>query len=46
LGRKRGLKASLNDSASTLPLSSAQFDALVLGLAWQLVGEAGIIRVI
>ena len=35
-----------NDAASTLPLSRAQFDALVLGLPWQLVGEAGIIRVI
>ena len=35
-----------NDAASTLALSGAQFDALVLGLPWQLVGEAGIIRVI
>ena len=35
-----------NDAASTLALSRAQFDALVLGLPWQLVGDAGIIRVI
>ena len=35
-----------SDAASTLPLSRAQFDALVLGLPWQRVGEAGIIRVI
>ena len=35
-----------NDTAGTLVLSGAQFDALVLGLPWQLVGEAGIIRVI
>jgi transposase len=27
-------------------LSRAQFDALVLGLPWQRMGEAGIIRVI
>jgi transposase len=31
---------------STLQLSRAQFDALVLGLPWQRLGEAGIIRVI
>jgi transposase len=30
----------------TLALSRAQFDALVLGLPWQRIGEAGIIRVI
>ena len=35
-----------SDATSTLPLSRAQFDALVLGLPWQRVGEAGIIRVI
>ena len=35
-----------SDAASTLLLSRAQFDALVLGLPWQRVGEAGIIRVI
>ena len=35
-----------NDAASTVALSRAQFDALVPGLPWQLVGEAGIIRVI
>jgi transposase len=30
----------------TLELSKAQLDALVLGLPWQRIGEAGIIRVI
>jgi hypothetical protein len=35
-----------DDAASTMSLSRVQFDALVLGLPWQLVGEAGIIRVI
>jgi len=35
-----------SDAASTLPLSRAQFDALVLGLPWQRIGEAGIIRVL
>ena len=30
----------------TLGLSAAQLDALVLGLPWQRLGEAGIIRVI
>lgn len=31
---------------STLSLTRAQLDALVLGLPWQRLGEAGIIRVI
>ena len=31
---------------STLQLSRIQFDALVLGLPWHRLGEAGIIRVI
>jgi transposase len=31
---------------STLQLTRTQFDALVLGLPWQRLGEAGIIRVI
>jgi len=35
-----------NDAATTASLSRAQFDALVLGLPWQRVGEAGIIRVL
>ena len=35
-----------NGAASTLTLSGAQFDALVLGLPWQRVGEAGILCVI
>ena len=34
------------EGASTLSLTRAQFDALVLGLPWQRLGEAGIIRVI
>ena len=34
------------DGASALSLSRTQFDALVLGLPWQRLGEAGIIRVI
>ncbi len=33
-------------SENTLSLSRPQFDALVLGLPWQRLGEAGIIRVI
>ncbi len=34
------------DGTNTLSLSRTQFDALVLGLPWQRLGEAGIIRVI
>jgi transposase len=34
------------DVAATASLSRAQFDALVLGLPWQRVGEAGVIRVL
>ena len=34
------------DAALTASLSRAQLDALVLGLPWQRVGEAGIIRVL
>ena len=34
------------DAATTASLSRAQLDALVLGLPWQRVGEAGIIRVL
>jgi len=30
----------------TLQLTKPQFDALVLGLPWQRIGDAGIIRVI
>jgi transposase len=36
----------LVDSASTQSLTRAQLDALVLGLPWQRLGEAGIIRTI
>lgn len=32
--------------AVTAKLTRAQFDALVLGLPWQRVGEAGVIRVL
>ena len=35
-----------SDAATTLALTRAQVDALVLGLPWQRLGEAGIIRVI
>jgi hypothetical protein len=42
----RRASARHNDAVSTLQLSGPQFDALGLGLPWQLVGEAGIIRVI
>ena len=34
------------NGAPTMTVSRAQFDALVLGLPWQRVGEAGIIRVL
>jgi transposase len=34
------------DTAATASLSRAQLDALVLGLPWQRVGEAGVIRVL
>ena len=34
------------DGAATLALTKPQLDALVLGLPWQRVGEAGIIRVL
>ena len=33
-------------AAATVALTRPQFDALVLGLPWQRVGEAGIIRVL
>ena len=34
------------DGAAAVSLSRAQFDALALGLPWQRVGEAGVIRVV
>jgi len=34
------------DAGTTLSLNQAQFDALVLGLPWQRIGEAGIIRIL
>jgi transposase len=34
------------DSGATLDLTRTQFDALVLGLPWQRMGEAGVIRVL
>jgi transposase len=34
------------DAGATLTLSRAQFDALVLGLPWQRIGEAGVITVL
>ena len=33
-------------SDATVTLSRAQFDALVLGLPWQRIGEAGVISVV
>jgi transposase len=36
----------LGSAAGQLSLSRAQLDALVLGLPWQRMGEAGIIRVV
>jgi len=34
------------DAAPTLALTRAQLDALVLGLPWQRIGEAGVITVL
>lgn len=34
------------DTAATATLSRAQFDALVLGLPWQRIGDTGVIRVL
>lgn len=34
------------DAAPTLTLTRTQFDALVLGLPWQRIGEAGVIAVL
>ena len=34
------------DAAGTLALTRAQLDALVLGLPWQRIGEAGVITVL
>ena len=34
------------DSGNTLSLTRRQFDALVLGLPWQRIGEAGVICVL
>jgi len=34
------------EGAGTLTLTRAQFDALVLGLPWQRVGDAGVITVL
>ena len=35
-----------SESGTTLSITRAQFDALVLGLPWQRVGEAGVITVL
>lgn len=37
---------SPRSSEATLTITRAQFDALVLGLPWQRIGEAGIITVL
>jgi transposase len=34
------------DAAATASLTRAQFEALVLGLPWQRIGDAGVIRVL
>ena len=34
------------DGASSLTLTRSQLDALVLGLPWARIGEAGVIRVL
>ena len=34
------------DMATTVWLTRPQFDALVLGLPWQRIGEAGVIRIL
>lgn len=34
------------DGGATVTLNQAQFDALVLGLPWQRIGEAGVITVL
>lgn len=34
------------EAGSTLTLTRAQLDALVLGLPWQRIGQAGVIRVL
>ena len=34
------------DAGSTLTLTHAQLDALVLGLPWQRIGEAGVITIL
>ena len=41
-----GKFAWTSQGSVNLQLSRAQLDALVLGLPWQLLGEAGVIRVI
>jgi transposase len=38
--------AATTDAATTLSLSAGQLDALVLGLPWHRLGDAGIIRII
>jgi transposase len=38
--------ADTNSTSATLTLSKVQFDALVLGLPWQRIGDAGIITVL
>ena len=35
-----------NDRNDTLALTREQLDALVLGLPWQRLGEAGVIRIL
>jgi transposase len=35
-----------SDAAPTVQVTRAQFDALVLGLAWQRIGDAGVISLL
>ena len=42
----RGKFAWPKDISGTLTLSRPQFDALVLGLPWQRIGEAGVITLL
>ena len=37
---------NIDSTGATVTLSRAQFDALVLGLPWQRIGEAGVITVL
>ena len=44
--QQRQVRLAARTRAATLTLTRAQLDALVLGLPWQRLGEAGVIRVL